>query len=110
MLGLRDYVDKNGFPGVILGLSGGIDSAISAAIAVDALGADRVRAVMLPSQYTSEHSLEDAAECARLLGIRYDTVPVTPAVEAFADTLAPLFADNAAGYHRGKYPVARPRA
>ena len=93
-LGLRDYVDKNGFPGVILGLSGGIDSAISAAIAVDALGADRVRAVMLPSPYTSAHSLEDAAECARLLGIRYDTVPITPAIEAFGGSLAPLFAET----------------
>jgi NAD+ synthase len=95
-LGLRDYVDKNGFPGVILGLSGGIDSAISAAIAVDALGADRVRAVMLPSPYTSAHSLEDAAECARLLGIRYDTIPITPAIEAFQGSLAPLFAETQA--------------
>jgi NAD+ synthase len=94
MLGLRDYVDKNGFPGVILGLSGGIDSAISAAIAVDALGAARVRAVMLPSPYTSAHSLEDAADCARLLGIRYDTVPITPAVQAFQESLAPLFAET----------------
>ena len=93
-LGLRDYVDKNGFPGVILGLSGGIDSAISAAIAVDALGASRVRAVMLPSVYTSPHSLEDAAACARLLGIRYDVVPIAPAVSAFGDALAPLFAET----------------
>jgi NAD+ synthase len=92
MLGLRDYVDKNGFPGVILGLSGGIDSAISAAIAVDALGAARVRAVMLPSPYTSVHSLEDAAACAKLLGIRYDSVPITPAIEALGGSLAPLFA------------------
>jgi NAD+ synthase len=94
MLGLRDYVDKNGFPGVILGLSGGIDSAISAAIAVDALGAARVRAVMLPSPYTSAHSVEDAAECARLLGIRYDTVPILPAIEAFASALSPLFVET----------------
>jgi NAD+ synthase len=94
MLGLRDYVDKNGFPGVILGLSGGIDSAISAAIAVDALGAARVRAVMLPSPYTSAHSLEDAAECARLLGIRYDTVPITPAIDAFGGALAGLFSET----------------
>jgi NAD+ synthase len=94
MLGLRDYVDKNGFPGVILGLSGGIDSAISAAIAVDALGASRVRAVMLPSPYTSVESLEDAAECARLLGVRYDTVPITPAIEAFGSALSPLFAET----------------
>ena len=92
MLGLADYVNKNGFPGVLLGLSGGIDSALSAAVAVDALGADRVRAIMLPSPYTSRHSLDDAAECARLLGIRIDTVPITPAMEAFDGALSPLFA------------------
>ena len=91
MLGLADYVNKNGFPGVLLGLSGGIDSALSAAIAVDALGADRVRAIMLPSPYTSRDSLDDAAECARLLGVRIDTVPITPAMEAFDEALAPLF-------------------
>jgi NAD+ synthase len=94
MLGLRDYVGKNGFPGVILGLSGGIDSAISAAIAVDALGSDRVRAVMLPSPYTSQDSLEDAAHCARLLGIRYDSIAITPAMQAFDTALAPLFAET----------------
>jgi len=91
MLGLSDYVAKNGFPGVLLGLSGGIDSALSVAIAVDALGPDRVRAVMLPSPYTSRESLEDAAECARLLGIRIDTVPITPAMQALDLALAPLF-------------------
>ena len=72
MVALRDYVCTNGFPGVILGLSGGIDSALSAAVAVDALGADKVWCVMLPSKYTSDDSLEDAAECARLLGVRHD--------------------------------------
>lgn len=91
-LGLSDYVRKNRFPGILLGLSGGIDSALSAAIAVDALGPDRVRAVMLPSPYTSQHSLDDAAECARLLGIRIDTVPITPAMQAANAALAPLFA------------------
>jgi NAD+ synthase len=91
MLGLGDYVRKNGFPGVILGLSGGIDSAISAAIAVDALGADRVRAVMMPSPYTSKESLEDAAACAQMLGIRYDTVSIAPAMQAFGEVLAPMF-------------------
>ena len=96
MLGLGDYVRKNRFPGVLLGLSGGIDSALSAAVAVDALGADRVRAVMLPSPYTSQHSLDDAAECARLLGIRCDTVPITPAMDAFGTALAPLFAGRQA--------------
>ncbi len=96
MLGLADYVNKNGFPGVVLGLSGGIDSALSAAVAVDALGAARVRAVMLPSPYTSAESLEDAAACARLLGIRYETIPITPAMDAFAEALAPAFAGQAA--------------
>ena len=92
MLGLGDYVNKNGFPGIILGLSGGIDSAISAAVAADALGPDRVRAVMLPSPYTSRDSLEDAAECAALLGIRLDSVSIEPAMQAFGAMLAPLFA------------------
>nr|WP_314073493.1 NAD+ synthase [uncultured Roseococcus sp.] len=95
VLGLRDYVNKNGFPGVVLGLSGGIDSAISAAVAADALGPDRVRAVMLPSPYTSQESLEDAAECARLLGIQYDTIPIGPAMDAFHSMLAPSFANRA---------------
>jgi NAD+ synthase len=93
-LGLRDYVDKNGFPGVVLGLSGGIDSAISAAVAVDALGADRVHAVMMPSPYTSAESLEDAAACARLLGIRYDSIGIGPAMEAFGSMLAPAFGNR----------------
>jgi NAD+ synthase len=92
VLGLRGYVEKNRFPGVILGLSGGIDSALSAALAVDALGADRVRCVMMPSPYTSRESLEDAEECARLLGCRYDTIPIGPAMEAFGGMLAPAFA------------------
>ena len=90
-LGLRDYVDKNRFPGVLLGLSGGIDSALSAAVAVDALGAGRVHAVMLPSPYTGRDSLEDAAACARLLGIRCDTIPITPAMDAFNESLQPVF-------------------
>jgi NAD+ synthase len=94
MIGLRDYVNTNRFPGVVLGMSGGIDSAICAAIAVDALGADRVWCVMLPSQYTSTESLEDAAEAARLLGCRMDTVPIAPAVGAFGDMLADIFADK----------------
>ena len=95
-VGLRDYVNTNRFPGVVLGMSGGIDSAICAAIAVDALGADRVWCVMLPSQYTSEESLEDASEAARLLGCRIDTIPITPAFQAFETMLAPLFADKPA--------------
>jgi NAD+ synthase len=87
MLGLHDYVERNGFPGVILGLSGGIDSALSAAIAVDALGPVKVRGVMLPSKYTSEESLEDARECARLLGCRHDVISIAPAVDAVAEML-----------------------
>jgi NAD+ synthase len=90
-LGLRDYVRKNAFPGILLGLSGGIDSALSAAIAADALGPEKVRAVMLPSPFTSQHSLDDAAECARLLKIRIDTLPITPAMQAVDDSLRPLF-------------------
>jgi NAD+ synthase len=95
MLGLADYVNKNGFSGVVLGLSGGIDSAVSAAVAVDALGAARVRAVMLPSPYTSRESLEDAEACARLLGIRFDVIPITPAMEAFHQVLSPVFGNRA---------------
>ncbi|MBP7336494.1 NAD+ synthase [Niveispirillum sp.] len=92
VLGLRDYVAKNRFPGVILGMSGGIDSAISAAVAVDALGADKVHCVMMPSPYTSQDSLDDAAECAGLLGCRIDTISIQPAMDAFAAMLAPSFA------------------
>lgn len=91
VLGLRDYVEKNKFPGVVLGLSGGIDSAICAAMAVDALGAERVHAVMLPYRYTSSESLEDAAACAKALGIRYDVLPIAPAVEGFEQVLQPVF-------------------
>ena len=90
MVALRDYVGRNGFPGVILGLSGGIDSALSAAVAVDALGPEKVWGVMLPSKYTSEESLEDARECARLLGCRHDVVSIAPAVEAFDGMLPQL--------------------
>jgi len=91
MLGLRDYVGKNGFPGVLLGLSGGIDSALTAAVAVDALGAEKVHTVMMPSPYTSKESLEDAAACAKLLGARLDEVSIGPAMEAFETMLKPLF-------------------
>jgi NAD+ synthase len=92
MLGLRDYVNKNRFPGVVLGLSGGIDSALSAAVAVDALGAERVRCVMLPSRYTSRESLEDADACARLLGVPYETIEIERAVAAMGEALSPAFA------------------
>ena len=92
VLGLRDYVNKNGFPGVVLGLSGGIDSALVAAMSVDALGASRVHAVMLPSKFTSDESLEDAAACAKALGIRYDKVSIEPAVAGLTWSLKDLFA------------------
>ncbi len=95
LVGLRDYVNRNRFPGVVLGLSGGIDSALSAAVAVDALGTDRVWCVMLPSPFTSQNSLDDAAECARLLGCRLDTVRIEPAMTAFDTMLAPLFEGRA---------------
>jgi NAD+ synthase len=90
MVGLRDYVSRNGFPGVILGLSGGIDSALSAAVAVDALGPNKVWGVMLPSKYTSDESLDDARECARLLGCRHDVISIAPGVEAVDGMLPQL--------------------
>ena len=95
VLALRDYVDRNRFPGVVLGMSGGIDSAICAAIAADALGPERVRCVMMPSRYTSQASLDDAAECARLIGASHETIPIQPAVEGFDAMLAGSFADVA---------------
>ncbi|WP_290653196.1 NAD+ synthase [Aquisalimonas sp.] len=92
--GLRDYVDKNGFPGVLLGMSGGIDSALSAAVALDALGPERVHAVMLTSRYTSGESLEDARGCAQLMGVRYASLDIDPAFQACLDELAPVFGDR----------------
>ncbi|MEL4373930.1 NAD+ synthase [Brucella cytisi] len=97
MLGLRDYVNKNGFKDVVLGLSGGIDSAICAALGVDALGKDRVRCIMLPYRYTSDESLKDAADCAKALGVRYDIVPISAPVEGFLETLHPLFEGTESG-------------
>lgn len=95
VLALGDYVRKNRFPGVVLGMSGGIDSALAAAISVDALGADKVWCVMLPSKYTSDHSLEDAKACAEALGVRYDIVPISPGLNALDDMMGPLFAGRA---------------
>ena len=92
MVGLRDYVEKNGFKGVVLGLSGGIDSALVAALATDAVGADRVRCVMLPYRFTSRESLDDAEAVARALGVRYDIVPIENAVQGLEATLAGVFA------------------
>jgi NAD+ synthase len=92
VLGLRDYVDKNGFPGVVLGLSGGVDSALCAAMAVDALGPQRVRCIMLPYRFTSQDSRDDAAFVARALGVPYDVVPIESAVAGLEAALTPLFA------------------
>jgi len=92
VLGLRDYVTKNKFPGVVLGLSGGIDSGVTAAIAVDALGADKVHTLRLPSPFTSDDSMEDAEQLAAALGLRMDTVSITPLVDTARQTLVPLFA------------------
>lgn len=89
--GVRDYVNKNGFPGVVLGLSGGIDSALTLAVAVDALGAERVEAVMMPFRYTSSMSLEDAEAEARALGVRYERISIEPLYDSFMQQLAPRF-------------------
>ncbi|WP_443478016.1 NAD+ synthase [Novosphingobium aerophilum] len=91
VLALRDYVNRNGFPGVVLGLSGGIDSALCAAIAVDALGAERVWGVMMPSRFTSRASLDHAADCAKALGIRYSVMPIAEAVNGFDSVLGECF-------------------
>jgi NAD+ synthase len=91
VLGLRDYVNKNGFPGVVIGLSGGVDSALCAAMAVDALGPERVRCVMLPYKFTAQVSLDDAAACAKALGVRYEILPIAAAVEGFEKALVPVF-------------------
>jgi NAD+ synthase len=91
VLGLRDYVNKNGFPGVVIGLSGGIDSALCAAMAVDAIGPDRVRCLMMPYKFTAQESLDDAAACAKALRLRYQTLPIAPAVEGLEAALSPAF-------------------
>jgi NAD+ synthase len=90
-VGLQDYVEKNSFKGVVLGMSGGIDSAISAAVATDALGHERVRLIMMPSPYTSHESIEDATECAKLLNLRLDTVNIEPGMKAFEAMLDKSF-------------------
>ena len=95
VIGTRDYVQKHRFPGVVIGLSGGIDSALVLAIACDALGADHVRTVMMPFRYTSTMSQDDAAKEAQLFGVRYDVIPIAPMYDAIVAQLAPLFADRA---------------
>jgi NAD+ synthase (glutamine-hydrolysing) len=103
VLGLRDFIDKNGMPSVVFGLSGGIDSALVAALSVEALGADRVHAVALPSEYSSEHSLSDAADSARRLGLHYSVVPIAPMVEAYRSSveLTGVAAENLQARVRG---------
>jgi NAD+ synthetase len=90
-LGVRDYINKNRFPGVLLGLSGGIDSALTLAVAVDALGADKVLAVMMPSPYTAQMSIDDSREMVKLLGVKYEELDIVPTFDALQGTLAPLF-------------------
>jgi NAD+ synthetase len=92
VVGVRDYLGKSGFPGAIIGLSGGIDSALTLCVAVDALGAEKVRAVMMPSPYTAQMSLDDSREMIRKLGVRYDEIAISPAMETYAAMLDPLFA------------------
>jgi NAD+ synthase len=94
MLGLRDYVNKTGFPSVVIGLSGGVDSALTAAVAADALGPERVHTIMMPSPYTSAQSLEDAKACSEAIGVKYDIVPIEAAMEAFRSMLTPLFGNR----------------
>lgn len=96
VVGVRDYLGKNGFPGAIIGLSGGVDSALTLAIAVDALGADKVRAVMMPSPYTADISLTDSREMIKTLGVRYDEIAIAPAMQTFETLLAEQFAGLAA--------------
>jgi NAD+ synthase (glutamine-hydrolysing) len=91
VMGVRDYLGKNGFPGAIIGLSGGIDSALVLAVAVDALGADKVRAVMMPSPYTADISWIDSRDMVRRLGVQYDEIPIAPMFDAFRTSLAPQF-------------------
>ncbi len=92
VVGVRDYIGKSGFPGVIIGLSGGIDSALTLCVAVDALGAEKVRAVMMPSPYTAQMSLDDSREMIRRLGVRYDEIAIAPAMQTYQAMLDPLFA------------------
>lgn len=109
VLGVRDYVRKNGFGGAVLGLSGGVDSALTLAIAVDALGADAVEGVLMPSRYTSEMSNLDALEEARSLGVKTRTISIEPAFRSFLSMLEPPFEGRAGGCHRGESPGALPR-
>lgn len=94
VVGLKDFVQKNGFQGIVLGISGGIDSALSAAVAVDALGKDRVHLIMLPSSVTSQESMDDAKDSAHLLGARLDIIPIDPGIAAFKQMMTPLAGEH----------------
>ncbi len=102
-VGIRDYIEKNGISGVLLGLSGGVDSALTMAIAVDALGAERVEAVMMPSQFTADISLSDARTMARTLGVRYSELPIDGIFAEFKDDLAHEFARIATARWHGPH-------
>ena len=110
VLGLRDYVQKNEFPGLVIGLSGGIDSALSAAIAVDAIGGDRVWGVSMPSPYSSKGSIEDSRELAQRLGCRFDVLPISDVFESYLDSLEASFAGHRARSGRGEPAGPHPRA
>ena len=109
VLGVRDYVYKHGFPGVVMGLSGGVDSALTLAIAVDALGAERVQAVMMPSRYTSQMSTDDALAQARALGVQISSIPIEGLFEATLERAGGRVRRSRARHHRGEYPGARAR-
>ena len=109
MLGVRDYARKTRFRKVLLGLSGGVDSALTAAIAADAMGPENVLGVMMPSVYSSEGSVTDSEALARNLGIQTLTLPISPIMKTYDATLAERLPRPAAGRHRGEYPIADPR-
>ncbi|MCH2038930.1 MAG: NAD+ synthase, partial [Rickettsiales bacterium] len=94
LTGLRDYINKNGFPGIVIGMSGGIDSALSAAIAVDAIGAENITCVMMPTEFTSEESIKDATECCDMLGVHMETISIQPTLESLRTTLEPFLIER----------------
>ena len=104
--GTRDYVRRNGFTDAVIGLSGGVDSSLVAALAADALGADHVHGVLMPSRFSSDHSVSDAEKLAANLGIDHRTIAIEPAHTALLDMLAPSFAGLRARHHRGEPAVA----
>ena len=109
MLGVRDYINKHNFSGAVIGLSGGIDSALTLAIAVDAIGADKVEALMMPSRYTADMSKEDARAEAEALGVSYDEISIELPFAAFLEVLEEAFSGMAARYNRREHPGALSR-